>query len=131
MQTYKEPPAIEIIKQDHTCQNGEAERVLPIIEERLSEGNSLLVRKYNSLFFITRLEIGEAEAHFYSIDDALLAVRALKYFIDQARNSGIHTLYIYDFSDSKMGRMLEMIKLTVQPSDKKEFKYMINLAGSM
>jgi hypothetical protein len=104
---------------------------LPIIEERLSEGNSLLVRKYNSLFFITRLEIGEAEAHFYSIDDALLAVRALKYFIDQARNSGIHTLYIYDFSDSKMGRMLEMIKLTVQPSDKKEFKYMINLAGSM
>ena len=131
MQTYKEPPAIEIIKQDHTCQNGEAERVLPIIEERLLEGNSLLVRKYNSLFFITRLKVGEAETHFYSIDDALHAVRALKYFIDQTRDSGIRTIYIHDFSDPKMKRMLEIIKLKVQPSDKEDFKYMVNLVRSM
>jgi hypothetical protein len=130
MQIHKEPPAIEIIKQDHTCQNGEAERVLPIIEERLSEGNSLLVRKYNSLFFITRLAIGEAETHFYSIDDALHAVRALKYFIDQTRDSGIHTIYIQGFTDDKMKRMLEMIKLTIQPSDKDPFEYMVSLRRS-
>lgn len=131
MQTHKEPLAVDIIKQDHTCQNGEAERVLPIIEERLSEGNSLLVRKYNSLFFITRLAVGEAETHFYSIDDALHAVRALKYFVDQTRDSGIRTIYINDFSDPKMQRMIEIIKLKVQPSDKEDFKYMVNLVRSM
>jgi hypothetical protein len=127
----KELPALDIIMGDHTCQNGEGERVLDAINYRLSQGNSLLVRKSNSLFFVTRIGFGEVEAHFYSVDSAICAVRALKYFIDQTRDSGVHTLYIYDFSDSKMGRMLEMIKLTVQPSDKEEFKYMINLAGSM
>lgn len=130
MQTRKEPLAVEIIMRDHTCQNGEAERVLPIIEERLLEGNSLLVRKYNSLFFITRLRVGEAETHFYSIDDALHAVRALKYFIDQTRESGIHTIYIQGFTDDKMKRMLEMIKLTIHPSDKDPFEYMVSLRRS-
>jgi len=130
MQTYKEPPAIEIIKQDHTCQNGEAERVLPIIEERLSEGNSLLVRKYNSLLFVTKLAVGEAETHFYSVDDALRAVRAVKYFINQMRDSGINTIYIQGFTDENMKRILEMIKLTINPSDKNPFEYMVNLRGS-
>jgi hypothetical protein len=127
----KELPALDIIMGDHTCQNGEGERVLGVIEERLNEGNSLLIRKYNSLYLITRIAVGEAEAHFYSVDSAIYAVRALKYFIDQTKESGVHTLYIYDFSDPKMKRMLEMIKLTVQPSDKKEFSYMINLGRSM
>jgi len=127
----KELSPTEIIMQDRSCQKGEAERVLPIIEERLLEGNSLLVRKYNSLYLITRIAVGEAEAHFYSVDSAIYAVRALKYFIDQTKESGVHTLYIYDFSDPNMKRMLEMIKLTVQPSDRKEFNYMINLGRSM
>jgi hypothetical protein len=130
MQTYKEPPVIEIIKQDRTCQNGEAERVLPIIEERLSEGNSLLVRKYNSLLFVTKLAVGEAETHFYSVDDALRAVRAVKYFINQMRDSGINTIYIQGFTDENMKRILEMIKLTINPSDKNPFEYMVNLRGS-
>jgi hypothetical protein len=131
MQNDNQLPVVEIIKQDHTCQNGEAERVLPIIEERLLEGNSLLVRKYNSLLLVTRLEVGEAETHFYSVDNALHAVRALKYFIDQTRDSGIRTIYINDFSDPNMKRMLEIIKLKVQPSDKEDFKYMVNLVRSM
>jgi hypothetical protein len=122
---------VEIIMRDHTCQNGEGERVLDAIQYRLGEGNSLLIRKHNSLFFLTRIGFGEAEAHFYSVDSAIYAVRALKYFIDQTRDSGVHTLYIYDFSEPKMGRMLEMIKLTVQPSDKEEFKYMLNLGRNM
>lgn len=127
----KELSPVEIIMGDHTCQNGEGERVIEVIEERLSEGNTLLVRKHNSLYLITRLGIGEAEGHFYSVDSAIYAVRALKYFIDQTRDSGIHTLYVHDFSDPKMKRMLEMIKLTVQPSDKEGFKYMLNLGRSM
>jgi hypothetical protein len=131
MQIHKEPLAVDIIKQDHTCQNGEAERVLPIIEERLSEGNSLLVRKYNSLLFITRLEVGEAETHFYSVDDALRAVRAVKYFINQMQDSGIHTIYIQGFTDDNMKRILEMIKLTIHPSDKDPFEYMVSLRRSM
>jgi hypothetical protein len=127
----KELPAIDIIKGDHTCQNGEAERVLEVIEERLSNNNSLMIRKYNSLYLITRLGIGEAEIHFYSVDDALYVVKAAKYFIDQTRNSGIHTVYTCDFSDPNMKRILKMIKLTVQPSDKKGFKYMVNIGRSM
>lgn len=129
--SVKEISPIDIIMGDHTCQNGEAERVLDVIEYRLNEGKSLLIRKYNSLYLITRLAVGEAEAHFYSVDSAIYAVRALKYFIDQTKESGVHTLYIYDFSDPNMKRMLEMIKLTVQPADKKEFSYMINLGRSM
>jgi hypothetical protein len=127
----KELLSLDIIMNDHTCQNGEGERVLEVIEERLNNGNSLLIRKYNSLYLITRLAVGEAEGHFYSVDSAIYAVRAVKYFIEQTKESGVHTLYIYDFSDPNMKRMLEMIKLTVQPSDKKEFNYMINLGRSM
>jgi hypothetical protein len=127
----KELPAANIIMGDPTCQNGEGERVLDAIHHRLGEGNSLLIRKHNSLFFLTRIGFGEVEAHFYSVDSAIYAVRALKYFIDQTRDSGVHTLYIYDFSEPKMERMLKMIKLTVQPSDKEEFKYMLNLGRSM
>ena len=129
--SVKEIPSIDIIMGDHTCQNGEGERVLEVIEERLNNGNSLLIRKYNSLYLITRLAVGEAEGHFYSVDSAIYAVRAVKYFIEQTKESGVHTLYIYDFSDPKMKRMLEMIKLTVQPSDKKDFNYMVNLGRSM
>lgn len=127
----KELSPTEIIMGDHTCQNGEAERVLDVIVHKLNYEDSLLIQKYNSLYLITRIGIGEAEAHFYSVDSAIYAVRALKYFIDQTRDSGVHTLYVHDFSDPKMKRMLEMIKLTVQPSDKEGFKYMINLARSM
>lgn len=132
MQTQvAEPSTIDIIMNDPTCQNGEAERVLPIIEERLEEGNSLLIRKYNSLYLITRLGMGEAEGHFYTVDKAIQVVKAVKYFIEQTRNAGIHTLYIHDFSDLNMKRILEMIDLTVQPSDKDGFKHMVNLARSM
>lgn len=127
----KELSPVEIIMGDHTCQNGEAERVLDVIGHKLNYEDSLLIQKYNSLYLITRIGIGEAEAHFYSVDSAIYVVRALKYFIDQTRDSGVHTLYVHDFSDPKMKRMLEMIKLTVQPSDKEGFKYMINLARSM
>lgn len=127
----KELPAIEIIKGDRTCQNGEAERVLEAIEERLNGNNSLIIRKYNSLYLITRLGVGEAEIHFYSVDDALYVVKAAKFFIDQTREAGIHTVYTCDFSDPNMKRILKMIKLIVQPSDKEGFKYMINIGRSM
>jgi hypothetical protein len=122
--------ASEIIMKDRTCQNGEAERVLPIVMNRLNEGNSLLIRKYDSLYLITRIGIGEAEIHFYSVDDALRVVKASKYFIDQTRDSGIHTVYIQGFSDDNMKRVLKMIKLTIQPSDKEGFEYMVNLRRS-
>jgi hypothetical protein len=131
MQNNNQLPVVEIIKQDHTCQNGEAERVLPIIEERLLEGNSLLVRKYNSLLLVTRLEVGEAETHFYSVDNALRAVRAGKYFVNQMKDSGIHTIYIQAFTDENMKRMIKMIKLTIHPSDKKPFEYMVSLRRSI
>lgn len=130
-QETTKPSAIDIIKGDVTCQNGEAERVLPIILEGVNSGNSLLIRKNNSLYFITRIDVGIAEGHFYSIDSALSAVKAVKYFIEQTRDSGISILYIYDFSDPSMKRILEMIGLKVQPSDKEDFKYMVNLARSM
>jgi hypothetical protein len=125
-----EIPPISIIMGDHTCQNGEAERVIDVIDSRLSEGESLLVRKYNSLYLVTRLGDGNVEGHFYSVDPALYAVKATKYFIDETKKSGAQTLYISDFSDPKMKRILEMINLTVQPSDKEDFKYMVNLARS-
>jgi hypothetical protein len=131
IQMATELSAVDIILNDHTCQDGEAERVLPIIQERLNEGNSLLIRKYNSLYLITKLGIGEAEIHFYSVDDPLYVVRASKYFIDQTRDAGIHTVYIQGFSDWGMERILRMIKLTIQPSDKKPYEYMVNLKRSM
>ena len=127
---HEELKPTDIIFGDHTCQNGEAERVLEAIAERLNEGNSLLIRKYNSLYLITRIGIGEAEIHFYSVDEPLYVVRASKYFIDQTRDSGIHTVYIPDFSDQRMMRILKMIKLTIQPSDKQGFKYMVSLRRS-
>ena len=115
---------------DRACQNGEAERVIPIVLERLNEGNTLLIRKYDSLYLITRMGIGEAEIHFYSVDDALRVVKASKYFIDQTRDAGIHTVYIRGFTDNNMKRILTMIKLTIQPSDKEGFEYMVNLRRS-
>jgi len=129
--TTKELSASQIIMDDHTMSDEEAVSTVQVISERLNEGNSLLIRKYNSLYLITRLGIGEAEIHFYSVDDALRVVRASKYFIDQTRDSGIHTVYIPDFTDENMKRILTMLKFTIQPSDKKEFKYMLNLGRSM
>lgn len=93
----------------------------------MNDGNSLLVRKYNSLFFLTRLDYGKAEAHFYSIDKAIYAFKALKYFIEQTEKSGVDRLYICDFTDKSMERMLNMLDLTIQSSDKEGFKYMIDL----
>jgi hypothetical protein len=119
-----------IIMGDHTCQNGEGERVLSVIKDSIRQGNSLLVRKYNSLYFITRLDNADVEGHFYSVDNAFKAVKAVKYFIEQTKESGAKKLYINDFSDPKMKRMLEMIDLTVQSSDKEDFKYMVDLARS-
>lgn len=121
---------IEIIKKDHTCQNGEAERVLPIIYDRLMEGNSIFIRKYNSLCFLTKVDLDKVEAHFYSVDTALYVVRAVKYFIDQMRSAGFSTMYVFDFSDPNMKRILEMINLEVKPSDMQCFKYMLNLLRS-
>jgi hypothetical protein len=127
----KELSPTEIIMRDRTCQGGEAERVLDVIQHRLNEGNTLVIRKHNCLYLITRLVIGEAECHFYGAESAWYTVKAVKYFIEQTRDSGIHTLYICDFTDPNMERMLNMIKLTVQPSDKEGFKYMLNLRRSM
>lgn len=120
----------EIIMGDHTCQNGEGERVLEALSSRMDE-NSLMIRKYNSLFFLSRLAVGEAEAHFYSVDSAIYAFKALKYFIEQSKDAGVKVIYVCDFSDPNMKRMVEMIKLTVQPSDKQDFKYMVSLGRSM
>lgn len=127
----KELSPTEIIMRDRTCQGGEAERVLDVIQHRLDQGNTLVIRKHNCLYLITRLGIGEAECHFYGAESAWYTVKAVKYFIEQTRDSGIHTLYICDFTDPNMERMLNMIKLTVQPSDKEGFKYMLNLRRSM
>lgn len=127
----KELSPTEIIMQDRTCQGGEAERVLDVIQHRLNDGNSLLIRKHNCLYFIARIGFGEAEVHFYSADSAWYTVKAAKYFAEQSRQAGIHTLYICDFTDPNMERILEIIGLTVQPSDKDGFEYMVNLARSM
>jgi hypothetical protein len=130
-QTYKdELPPIKIIMDDHTMSDEEAKNTVQVILDRLNEGNSLLIRKYDSLYLITRMGIGEAEIHFYSVDDALRVVKASKYFIDQTRDSGVHTVYIKGFSDDNMKRVLKMIKLTIQPSDKEGFEYMVNLRRS-
>ena len=118
---------IEIITKDHTCQNGEAERVLPIIHRRLLEGNSIFIRKNNSLCFLTRLDNEKLEVHFYSVDSALLVVRAVKYFIEQMKSAGYKWMYINDFSDVNMKRILDMLKHFVEPSDIQSFKYMLNL----
>lgn len=131
-QTYKdELPPIKIIMDDHTMSDEEAKETVQTILDRINQGNTLLIRKYNSLYLITRIGIGEAEIHFYSVDDALRVARASKYFIDQTREAGIHTVYTCDFTDPNMKRILKMIKLTVQPSDKEGFKYMISLGRSM
>jgi hypothetical protein len=127
----KELSPTEIIMQDRTCQGGEAERVLNVIQHRLDQGNTLVIRKHNCLYLITRLGAGEAEGHFYGAESAWYTVKAVKYFIEQTRQAGIHTLYICDFTDPNMERMLNMINLTVQPSDKEGFEYMVNLARSM
>lgn len=127
----KELPASQIVMDDHTMSDEEAAGTLQTIVDRLNHGNSLLIRKYNSLYLITRIAIGEAEIHFYSVDDALRVVRASKYFLDQTRDSGIHTVYIPDFTDENMKRILKMLKFTIQPSDKEGFKYMVNLGRSM
>jgi hypothetical protein len=121
---------VKIIIDDHTMSDEQAEKTIQVIQDRLDEGNSLLIRKYDSLYLITRIGIGEAEIHFFSVDDALRVVKASKYFIDQTRDSGIHTVYIKGFSDENMKRVLKMIKLTVQPSDKENFEYMVNLRRS-
>jgi hypothetical protein len=127
----KELSPTEIIMKDRTCQGGEAERVLSVLKIRMNDSNSLMIRKNNSLYFVSRIGIGEAEGHFYSTDKAIYVFKAVKYFIEQTRNAGFRILYICDFTDPNMERMLEMINLTVQPSDKEGFNYMVNLARSM
>jgi deoxyribodipyrimidine photolyase-like uncharacterized protein len=123
----KELTAIDIIKKDHTCQNGEAERVLPIIYERLLDGNSLFVRQKNSLCFMTIVGLQKVEAHFYSIDKAFYVVKAVKYFINQMKSAGFKVMYVKDFSDVKMKRILEINKLIIKSSDIQDFKYMVDL----
>jgi hypothetical protein len=127
----KELSPTEIIMGDRTCQGEEGKRVLDVIQHRLNQGNTLVIRKHNCLYLVTRLGIGEAEGHFYGVESAWYTVKAVKYFIEETRKTGIHTLYICDFTDPNMERMLGMINLTIQPSDKKGFEYMVNLARSM
>jgi hypothetical protein len=127
----KELSPVDIIMMDRTCQGGEGKRVLDVIQHRLHQGNTLVIRKYNCLYLVTRLGFGEAEGHFYGAESAWYTVKAVKYFIEQTKQAGIHTLYICDFTDPNMERMLEIINLTVQPSDKEGFEYMVNLARSM
>ena len=127
----KELSVLDIIKNDHTCQDGEAERVLPIIYERLLEGNSLFVRQKNSLCFMTIVGFKKVESHFYSVDNAFSVVKAVKYFINQMKSAGFKVMYVKDFSDVKMKRMLEINKLAIKPSDIQDYKYMVDLTRSI
>jgi hypothetical protein len=40
-------------------------------------------------------------------------------------------MYVKDFSDVKMKRMLEINKLAIKPSDIQDYKYMVDLTGSI
>lgn len=121
----------QIIMNDPTSLEDGYENVISALESRLQEGNSLLIQKDNSLLFLTRIGEGMAEAHFYTTDSAHKVVSAVRYFIEQMVNGGVKVMYIYDFGDKNMNRILQMIGLEVLPSDNERYQFMVNLQGAL
>jgi hypothetical protein len=121
----------QIIMNDPTSLEDGYENVIAALEQRLDEGNSLLIQKDNSLLFLTKIDDGAVEAHFYTVEEAHKVVSAVQHFINEMIKSGIRVMYIYDFGDANMERILGMIGLDVLPSDKEQYQFMVNLQGVM
>jgi len=121
----------QIIINDRTSLEDGYENVISALGQRLNEGNSLLIQKDNSLLFLTRLDEGVVEAHFYSTESAHKVVSAVQHFINEMVENGIKVMYIYDFGDDNMNRILQIIGLTVLPSDRDPYQFMVNLQGVM
>jgi len=121
----------QIIMNDPTSLEDGYENVIAALEQRLDEGNSLLIQKDNSLLFLTKIDDGAVEAHFYTVEEAHKVVSAVQHFIKEMIKSGIRVMYIYDFGDANMERILGMIGLDVLPSDKEQYQFMVNLQGVM
>jgi deoxyribodipyrimidine photolyase-like uncharacterized protein len=121
----------QIIINDRTSLEDGYENVISALGQRLDEGNSLLIQKDNSLLFLTRLDEGVVEAHFYSTESAHKVVSAVQHFINEMVENGIKVMYIYDFGDDNMNRILQIIGLTVLPSDRDPYQFMVNLQGVM
>lgn len=119
----------QIIMNDPTSLEDGYENVIAALEQRLDEGNSLLIQKDNSLLFLTRIDDGAVEAHFYSTETAHKVVSAVQHFINEMVKNGIKVMYIYDFGDDNMNRILQMIGLDVLPSDREHYQFMVNLQG--
>ena len=121
----------QIIMNDPTSLEDGYENVIAALEQRLDEGSSLLIQKDNSLLFLTKIDDGAVEAHFYTVEEAHKVVSAVQHFINEMIKSGIRVMYIYDFGDANMERILGMIGLDVLPSDKEQYQFMVNLQGVM
>ena len=121
----------QIIMNDPTSLEDGYENVISALEQRIDEGNSLLIQKDNSLLFLTRIDDGVVEAHFYSTENAHKVVSAVQHFINEMVKNGIKLMYIYDFGDANMNRILQMIGLNVLTSDREPYQFMVNLQGVM
>lgn len=113
----------EIIRQDATREDYDADIVLRKISKLVSSKGAILLQSNNSLLLLIALPDNDAELHLYTADSPLTLAKSLKEFVQKIRDSEIETVY----GSAEIPQTLELLKrlgVDVQPSDKEGYYWM-------
>ena len=120
--------ASEIITQDAHQHGVDPSGVLNFVHQRIQSGKGSILQHGDSILLITHLDQGDAEVHLYTVESPLALVKSLKNFLHILQQTPIQR--IYGKADNPgILKMLEMIGLSVQHSDRPEYNWMADIKG--
>ena len=116
----------EIIIADAKERGLDANQIMGIIQDEISQGMGFIVHQDNSLLYCRVTAPGVAEMHLFTEDSPLALLHALQYFIEEVRSKGIRTV-TGNAENPGIIRFLEKAGLVIEPSDDNEHNWKAQL----
>ena len=117
----------EIIINDQFSQEDGPEGVISWMEEHLSDGTGLLLRKNDSIVFIINIEPSTVEVHLYTNDSPLRLAAAVKFFYSKLKDSDINKVYGTTPRTKRIVELMKVVGVNVQDSDNEKYSWMANV----
>jgi hypothetical protein len=112
----------EIIKKTIEGNGGDPQAVGKRIMYVLKNKLGILMQKNNSVLFLVQLGDGDVECHLFTQDSPVTLFKSLPYFIQKVRSSDIRAIY-FPTTNEQLIEALRRLKVDVEPSDRKEYKW--------
>jgi hypothetical protein len=118
--------ASEIIAQDAKQHGIDPDKVLRFVGNQIQQQKSILMQHKGSVLLLTNIGRDDVDIHLFTVESPSALLESMKNFLSTAKQSPIKRVY-GEADNPGILKMLGMIGLKVQSSDRPEYNWMAQL----